>query len=390
MIHHDDRDYETAASEAAQAGRVKMEEIIHRGQERAAEVIRQIEDTIITDRIVRAPAMRFRAEPLVPEVVEGPATAEAVNRARVVLDVEDGRSLRLHEHALRGAASWTGIPHAGQFIRLMESHGADGLDLLATNLNRLMAHQTARRYLVRAVTDEARGIVSDKYRRIDSRLMVEAFASAAQDVGLVPVEGWALDTKVRIRAVLPRVFEPVPNEVILPGLQWGTSDFGDGGHTVSVFFMRVWCTNTAIRDEVLRQVHLGARLPDNVEMSTETVRLDNAANASALGDVVRAALGPAPVNQMMEDIRAAHAAKLDPDKAVELLRRKLSKELTEEVASAFRSPDVEMLPPGNTRYRLSNAVSWVAQRKPADERMALDRLAGELVPSSLKTEAVTV
>jgi hypothetical protein len=145
-----------------------------------------------------------------------------------------------------------------------------------------------------------------------------------------------------------------------------------------------------MREEVLRQIHLGARLPDHVELSAETIRLDNAANASALQDVVRHALAPAKVNQMMEDIRLAHEAKLDPDKAVALLKQKFTRDQVEEIGAAFISPDIEMMPQGQTVYRLSNAISWVAQKKAADERMWMEKVAGDLVPMTEKAQVTTV
>ena len=69
--------------------------------------------------------------------------------------------------------------------------------------------------------------------------------------------------------------------------------------------MRVWCTNLAIGEECLRQVHLGKRLDDNIEYSQETYRLDTAANASALKDVVHNSISPERVNAYLEVIQKA-------------------------------------------------------------------------------------
>jgi hypothetical protein len=60
------------------------------------------------------------------------------------------------------------------------------------------------------------------------------------------------------------------------------------------------------RENLLKQVHLGARLSDDVEFSDRTHRLDTAASVSALRDVVRGALGPTGRDRMIEHIRAAH------------------------------------------------------------------------------------
>ncbi len=50
----------------------------------------------------------------------------------------------------------------------------------------------------------------------------------------------------------------------------------------------------------------------------------------------------------------------------------------------FDGPDVVNLPPGNTKYRLSNAISWFSQTKDVsvDKKLDLQRLAGELLPKA--------
>ena len=52
------------------------------------------------------------------------------------------------------------------------------------------------------------------------------------------------------------------------------------------------------------------------------------------------------------------------------------------VLDLFEGNDVVNLPPGNTVWRLSNAVSWLAQGKnlSTDRKLELERVAGELIP----------
>jgi len=63
-----------------------------------------------------------------------------------------------------------------------------------------------------------RKFLSDSYRRIDSRPVVEAFATAGQEKGALPYEGYVTDTKIVIQAIMPEVYEPVPGEVVACGL----------------------------------------------------------------------------------------------------------------------------------------------------------------------------
>ena len=55
--------------------------------------------------------------------------------------------------------------------------------------------------------------------------------------------------------------------------------------------------------------------------------------------------------------------------------------MVEAVVDAFNSPEVEMLPPGNTTWRMSNAISWIANTKVEDEGRTLEvmKVAGAIL-----------
>jgi hypothetical protein len=383
MYHHDSRSYPVAASAAAAKARVKMEETIQKGLASAQATLEQVQSQVPRDRIV----------------------------ASQVLDVapygNDGYQLvlpgvepyRLHEHALGQLCERTGIP--GRYVRELSSEGAWAQKLVSHNFCELLHHQRGRN-LVRIVdtaeTDpihgtprdpEVRGFLSDRFRRLDSRPLLEAFVSACQDMGLVPIEGFALDTKVRMRAVLPQVFEPMPNEVMLFGLQWGNSDFGDGGHCVSLWNQRVWCTNTAVMDEVLRQVHLGGRIPDDVRLSQRTMELDSQTNASALQDVVREFIGPERVTGYLSRIREAVEERVDEKDVTRLLKKDLTEAELKRATDVFASADEINVPAGRTVYRLSNAVSWIAQAQGVSRQrqLELQDVAGKLMGNLVESRA---
>jgi hypothetical protein len=67
----------------------------------------------------------------------------------------------------------------------------------------------------------------------------------------------------------------------------------------------------------------------------------------------------------------------------EQLRKVLTKGEVDAVVQTFNSPDVENLPPGNSKWRLSNAISWVAGTLvDADRKLDLMRLAGSVVETA--------
>jgi hypothetical protein len=84
--------------------------------------------------------------------------------------------------------------------------------------------------------------------------------------------------------VLPRIFEPLDREFVVFGGEWSNSDVGNGVHSFRTFALRVVCLNGMTREKVLKQVHLGTQLHEDLELSERTYRLDTATSVSALRD----------------------------------------------------------------------------------------------------------
>jgi hypothetical protein len=360
LYHHDSRRYEDAAAAAAMGARAKMEAIIAHGRTQAEGVLRQVFEDQPADSI--APAGRLDWRP----------TGEGVE---VLIG---DRPAQIHSHALGQMAQRAEIP-AAYVSHLMGSEW--GRDLLATNLRR--GYQEGRhgaRFLVREVRGEVRGFLSDRFRRIDSRPVFGAFVDAVKGIGAVPANGSALATKSEIKAILPVILEPLgPTEPMLLGLQLLNSDFGDGALTLRTFTYRLWCTNAATMEESLRQVHLGRRLDDGISYSDTTYRLDTEATVSALTDTVRGLLGPEGQAKIVATVKAAHEAGLDPRQARTMLKG-LTKAETEAVIETFNAPDVTACPAGQTAWRLSNALSWVANGTEDRSRaLEMERLAGDVL-----------
>lgn len=378
MYHHGQGTYAEAASKAAAQGRIKMEEIIAKGQNNAMEVLNQVNTQVPNDVIVNSGQLFVSPN----EVGEGFALTTRNNSAFGVKS--------LHENALSQIAEKTGFynKYLNDLRKMNPQQKREGdepwaNELIAYNLNTLLSHSNER-HLIRSVgaeKEEIRGFLSDRFRRLDSRPLLDAFMGGCKSIGAVPVDGYALDTRVRMRAVLPVVFEPVDNEVMLFGIQWGNSDFGNGGHCLSLFNIRVWCTNTAITDEVLRQVHIGKKLEDNIIYSKKTLELDTRTNVSALQDIINHVLSPNAVNGYLEHIRFAAEEQIDHRDVTRILKEKLTKAEAAGVEGLFDGPDVLNLPPGNTTYRLSNAISFFAQGEKVSRarRLDLEQIAGSLV-----------
>lgn len=372
MTHHDSRPYAQAVQEATD----RFERLINQGPAKAKAVLDAIERQVPTDAIVAARAMNVTNE--ITSFVANPKDPEgpSVGRRSLLLGWNESK-VGLHDHALQQMSERAQVPWS--FVQRLRGMNGDGWggDLIAHNLNEII-RRGSNRFLVRTVDGEARGILSDKFRRLDSRPIVDAFVGAASKIGALPVDGSALETRVDLKAIIPVLHKPAGDTGIAFGMSISNSDFGDGALSVRAFILRAWCTNYAVTEEALRQVHLGARLDENFAFSERTYRLDTERMASAVDDVVTGLLGPEAVAGMLARIEASNNARVDARAVAGFFDKHLTKEEAKAATEAFASPDVENLPPGQSAWRMSNAVSWIANAENVDARRRLDlqRVAG--------------
>lgn len=382
MIHHDGRDYNTAASEAAVHFRAKMEGLFDKGRGNASRLVEHVMTKVPTDRIVPAVKLADRVKVVSEAQGEG-----AEVKPRLVIDFGDGQVQNLHNNALQQMATRAEMPL--DFVREMSGRGAWGAEMIARNFREIFSHNPEDKYLLRSVDGDVRGVLSDKYRRLDNRVLLDTFVTAANALNLVPIDSTLTDTRIRLKMLLPLIFEPIPHEIMCFGLEWGNSDFGNGGHTTSVFVLRGACTNLATFENLFRQVHLGKRLSEDFQYSQQTYELDQAASASALNDTIKGALGPGVVNSYLDMLRTAGTEKVDTGVIVERLKKKLTKAEVSEVVETFNSAEIELLPAGNTSWRFSNALSLLAGRADdGEKKLNYERLAGEILPAVKKVPAL--
>lgn len=347
-----------SSSEAAKYQAILQSKIAD-GARRAGAVIQEIHTSQPTDRIV--PTKKIGFEP-----AEG----------GIVMTAGSDVSLVPSAYALGQVAAKAGVP--ADYMRKLAA-GDDWQRALAGDiLTRHFHNGDAERALVRSVGGQMRGFLSDRFRRLDSRPLVDALAASAQKYGALPIDGVATETRVALKILIPQIAEPMPGEFMVYGAEWSNSDYGNGTHSLRTFALRVVCLNGMTRENLMRQIHLGGRLDENITFSERTYALDTRASVSALSDVVRLALGPGAVDRMNEVVRASHAKTLS-EAQLRAATKNLPKKTQESVVNAFKSEDVINLPAGQTAWRGSNAVSWIARHtEDAEARLDLERLAGEM------------
>ncbi|SNS40585.1 hypothetical protein SAMN05421770_101839 [Granulicella rosea] len=350
----------------------KLEQLIARGRSKAGEVVNHVMNHQPSDRLARGGELSFEADP----------EAKTITISYPDLQASAIRQ-RLHRHSIQQMAQTTDLPL--KFIDGLQQTSAPwGRELLAHNLTTVFANRFDRsRYLLRSVQGEVRGFLSDRYRRLDSRPIIEAFATAVQQKGALPYDGYVTDTKVALQAIMPEVYEPIPGEMVAYGLSLENSDFGNGALSIRAYLLRIWCSNLAITQEEMRQVHLGKRLDDSMLYSQRTYELDAQTTVSALRDVVSSQLNADSLRRRMEAVRHANEQSVDPGSAREMLRKTLLKSESDAVIEAYNSPDAYNMPAGNTTWRLSNAISWIAgSTEDAERKLELMKFAGEVLPKA--------
>jgi len=382
MIHHDSRDYDVAVDETAKRFQAQLEETIHRSQASAMSVIEKVQRETPYDRIAHSQSLEF--------AVDGDSDKG------IIMSLHNRKakgyfSERLHKHALDQVAERAGVP--GTYINRLLGKPY-GRELIVDNLSKIFREEEDSKYLVRSVNGEVRGVLGSTYRLMDSGPIIESFAKACQDIGAVPIEGVGGDLRWAVKAILPMVFQPSKKqgteELIAFGVQLSNSDFGKGALGLNAFMTRVICTNYATLEQVLRQVHIGKRLSDDLEFSRETYAADTKTQVLAVRDMVRGVLAPDKVNALVGRIGKSLEERIDPKQAwQDLPKLGLLKGEIDKVKELFIDGDVEVLPPGTTKARLANAVSWFAKSAATPERrLELEEVAGTLLLPKETSEKV--
>jgi hypothetical protein len=364
LVHHSQTPYKEAVKSAAKWARDKFDGIIANSASTAQKTLDYLNTHQPEDTVVPAPLLDF-------DVKTG------LGQPELLVNYKNHKRT-IHRNALIQMAEKAGLPSATAISDFLIR--PNQVQNFANILNSEFGKKESK-HLLRAVDNQVRGFLSDKYRRLDSRPMIDALIDEAVKIfGAQPVEASILDTSVSIKLVMPQIFEPVPGEVGVFGLCFRTSDFGHGRLWLKGFFWRLWCTNLALTEDNLSQIHLGGRLSENIEFSRKTMELDTRTMASAIRDVTRGTLSEHKINENLAIIQKAHGQKLDGDDAFKALRVKnrISKGEEVDAKKLFSSADIEDLPPGPTAWRLSNTLSLLAQKADPDRKLELENLAGEV------------
>jgi hypothetical protein len=292
-------------------------------------------------------------------------------------------SLRLHSHAVGQAGERLGIPTG--YIKKLATGPQWQRDLAADILNEHAEYTDRKKVLVRAVGDEVRGILSDQYRRLDTFSIYSNFFNECHKKGAQIVSAHIDATRTYCETIYPEVIA-IPTEKngtvhMVFGLRISNSDFGDGALQLQSYSMQVVCLNGMTRNNMLRQVHLGRRLPDDLSLSEETYRLDTQTQASLIGDLVKASFDIDNIEKQARTIQLASERVVDITKELNGLKSGgLYKNEIEKIESKLMANRPEDGVQGEgTLWKLSQAVTAVARDHESKRRQReIEDISGKL------------
>lgn len=289
----------------------------------------------------------------------------------------------LHDNALTQTAAKFGIP--GTYLKeLFKGSRAWEKDLARTILQEHAAHAKQEKFLVRAIGNEVRGILSDSYKRINSIIIYTTFLVAAKETGAVVVDAHYDGLTGFLEVLQPNVIA-VPTEkngiqYICFGVQLRNSDFGSSALEMRAFNFIVRCKNGWVTQSILRNIHLGARLPDNLELSEMTYKLDTETKASLVKDTIGQLMNPEKVYKYSIMLQEASKIEIDLDREIKLLPQiGVHDYETEALKKIFmENSPVNNVEGENTLFKLTQGLSAVARDSNENRKRELAEITGKL------------
>lgn len=303
--------------------------------------------------------------------------------AYVRMSMPEG-NFNLHGNAISQISDKMGIP--ARYLRELAMGDEWQKQLCATILNEHSGWTQRTRVLVRAVGMEVRGVLSDSYRRLNSVEIITAFIQEASVQGAVMSDAYMNDTKVWCETILPTPIE-IPTRkngivTIFAGARFSTSDYGNGSVDMRSFLLNGACLNGMVRESVMRQVHLGSRLPDSIALSQKTYELDTKTTVSAIKDLTKGLYSRETIMDKAIEIQGASEIDVDFDKELKSLvqRGALLKNEGREVEKLLmnNNPD-DGVTGGATLWKLTQGITAFAREQEPERSRELHEISGQLL-----------
>ena len=167
----------------------------------------------------------------------------------------------------------------------------------------------------------------------------------------------------------PAVFDPVK-------LKWMNGEYMKAMEEDKFY------ENGMVRESVMRQVHLGGRLPDSLSLSQKTYELDTQTTVSAVSDLTKGLYSKDTIMQKAIEIQGASEIDVDFDKELKNLVQKgaLLKNEGREVEKLLmnNNPD-DGVTGGATLWKLTQGITAFAREQQPERCRELHEISGQLM-----------
>lgn len=302
---------------------------------------------------------------------------------KFAIDVPNQGSFDITPHAHRQVAGRMGVPFK-YYERMMK----DAPDLLVNNIRHWMGNEP-KRQMVRTLDNNARAILSDRYRRIDNEQIAEAVLPALleNNSGIEVMSSEITDNRMYIQARLPKLEGEVKKgDVVQHGMIITNSEIGAGSLIIKPMVYRLVCTNGMVtgsefKEGRMRKSHLGRQTEvgeDYTIYTDETMQADDHALMLKIRDSINNLTDPALFMKLMEQMKASAESRTvdNPFEAVEVLGNSFSfyKDEQESILENLIA-DCDY-----TQWGMLNAVTRVANNtKSYDRAVELETIGGQIL-----------
>jgi len=354
----------------------RIDQMVETGRQRATATIERLEQEPVKDRIVKV-GQNGSSTPI--EV-----TVDGKNRVGLLFN-GDTEPNHFHSHALRQFAEKLDLLGRGSNLKNWIDGEPWQRMVVADAISTTLANtKTRERMLIRSVDNQIRGVLSDQYRRLNSVDIIASFLEAARRLQMKPYRASYDEIKWSMEMILPH---PIPLQTpggvdyLGVGMALRSSDFGASGQELAFKVVRLACINGMVGEKMLREVHLGMRLPDDITIAEDTFRHDTLRSAGMIRDAVQSVLQPQALQNRLAPLAIAAQEEIEPEAEIKGLvkAKRISKAEAEQVNAVLSRNDENEIPSGKaTKWRLANALSFLGQSSEIseDRRADLEQLSG--------------
>lgn len=333
------------------------------------------------------------------------------HRDRALREFIPSEGLPINEKALAQLGDRMAPSVPVKFLRsLIQDRPTIAADLLTQLLT-----ATQNTNLVRTLDGRVRAFLSDRYQPLDNYQIAFAALEVAQRTGAEVVEASLSDTKMRIKFVNRDVWDAVDavkqgdrgnwyagglgsQEYLgkvaantkgdLPGgpgtihpiVTIGNSETGHGSLFMRMGILQAICFNIATVEQILNQIHLGARLDAGI-YSQETMQKEAEAVMCKARDNIQTAFNTDRFKAIVAKVNAANKVEVEPTKVVDfaVAQSVVSKEKRDDLLAHFLGESASGLV-GHTAYGFAQGLARFAQDvADPDDAAEIEHFAGKII-----------